>query len=59
MSLVKAIIKLSWAAALGQFHLATTSLDEIERASQKSSHSRIDNEDLLGECHEDIHYECL
>ena len=34
MSVVRAILKITWASASGQVHLITSSLDEIEKATE-------------------------
>lgn len=49
MSVVRAILKITWASAAGQVHLITSSLDEIEKATERPPTKPPDPEDLQGE----------
>lgn len=51
MSVVRAILKITWASAAGQVHLITSSLDEIEKATERPPTKPPDPEDLQGESH--------
>lgn len=46
MSVVRAILKITWASAAGQVHLITSSLDEIEKATERPPTKPPDPEDL-------------
>ncbi|XP_047471205.1 probable ubiquitin carboxyl-terminal hydrolase FAF-X isoform X2 [Penaeus chinensis] len=46
MSVVRAILKITWASAAGQGHLITSSLDEIEKAAERPPTKPPDPEDL-------------
>lgn len=49
MSVVRSILKITWASAAGQVHLITSSLDEIEKAADRPPNIPPDPEDLQGE----------
>ncbi|KAK7070589.1 putative ubiquitin carboxyl-terminal hydrolase FAF-X [Halocaridina rubra] len=46
MSVVRAILRITWASAAGQVHLLTSSLDEIEKAAERPPTKPPDPEDL-------------
>lgn len=48
MSVVRAILKITWASAAGQVHLITSTLDEIEKATERPPNKPPDPEDLQG-----------
>ena len=51
MSVVKAILRLTWSSAAAQPNLLTAFLDDIEKATDRPPTKPPDPEDLAGEWH--------